>query len=253
MLVEILLVGAVSGFIQGLSGFAFGLVATSLWAWMMEPQKVVPLVVLGSLLGQCVSIFSVRHEIRLARVRPFIMGGAMGVPLGAALLNTLHATMFRALVGAGLVVYCSIMLRAVRLPKVKWAGATADGCVGMVSAGLTGAFGMGGPPMILWCSLREWSAVMQRATYQSFFVVVQVGVLAVYVWRGIIDAALLAMLAWLAPVIMLASWAGSRIGRRYSDLRFQRIVFGLLLVSGALLVVPAGRSLVSAVWRQMNW
>lgn len=252
MLVEILLVGAVSGFIQGLSGFAFGLVATSLWAWMMEPQKVVPLVVLGSLLGQCVSILSVRHEIRVTRVRPFIIGGAIGAPLGATLLNALDAMAFRALAGASLMVYSLIMLKASHLPKLKWAGATADGCIGMVSAGLTGAFGMGGPPMILWCSLREWNIVMQRATYQTFFVVVQVGVLSVYIWRGIVEATLLAMFAWLAPAITLTSWLGSRVSRKYSDLNFQKIVFGLLLVSGALLVVPAARSITSVIWRQMN-
>ena len=29
---------AVAGFVQGLSGFAFGMVAMSFWAWVLEPQ-----------------------------------------------------------------------------------------------------------------------------------------------------------------------------------------------------------------------
>jgi uncharacterized membrane protein YfcA len=247
---EILLVGAISGFIQGLSGFAFGLVATSLWAWMMEPQKVVPLVVLGSLVGQCVSILSVRGEIRLARVCPFVVGGAVGVPLGAALLHSLNATAFRALFGLGLVVYCSIMLFATQLPRVRGAGSGADGCVGLVSGALAGACGMGGPPMTLWCSLREWSAVSQRATFQAFFIVMQLQILAVYLWQGIIDLPLLASFAWLAPVIMLSSWSGSRIGLRFGDVQFRKVVFGLLLLSGVLLLSPAAalawRTLVAA-------
>ena len=28
----------VAGFVQGLSGFAFGMVAMSFWAWSLEPQ-----------------------------------------------------------------------------------------------------------------------------------------------------------------------------------------------------------------------
>lgn len=28
---------AVAGFVQGLSGFAFGMVAMSFWAWVLEP------------------------------------------------------------------------------------------------------------------------------------------------------------------------------------------------------------------------
>ena len=35
----------VAGFVQGLSGFAFGMVAMSFWAWVLEPQ-------LGSAGGQ---------------------------------------------------------------------------------------------------------------------------------------------------------------------------------------------------------
>ncbi|SCU76124.1 exported hypothetical protein [Cupriavidus necator] len=31
---------AVAGFVQGLSGFAFGMVAMSFWAWAIEPQLV---------------------------------------------------------------------------------------------------------------------------------------------------------------------------------------------------------------------
>ena len=249
MLAEILLVGAVSGFIQGLSGFAFGLVATSLWAWMMEPQKVVPLVVLGSLAGQCVSILSVREEVRFARVRPFIIGGAIGVPLGAALLQSLNATAFRALFGLGLVLYCSIMLFATQLPKVRRAGSGADGAVGLVSGALAGACGMGGPPMTLWCSLREWSAMTQRATFQAFFIVMQVQILAVYIWQGIIDAPLLVSFAWLAPVIMFFSWSGSRIGRRFGEVQFRKVVFGLLLLSGVMLLLPAAREAARMLWR----
>lgn len=29
----------VAGFVQGMSGFAFGLVAMSFWAWVLEPRR----------------------------------------------------------------------------------------------------------------------------------------------------------------------------------------------------------------------
>ncbi|CAM5456890.1 hypothetical protein [Streptomyces canarius] len=29
---------AIAGFVQGLSGFTFGLVATSIWIWVVEPN-----------------------------------------------------------------------------------------------------------------------------------------------------------------------------------------------------------------------
>lgn len=45
--------GAVlGGFIQGLSGFAFALVAMSIWAWVLDPAVAAVLVVFGATTGQ---------------------------------------------------------------------------------------------------------------------------------------------------------------------------------------------------------
>ena len=53
--VLIVIIGTVvSGFVQGLSGFAFGLVAMAFWAWSLDPVLAGPLVVFGSLIGQLV-------------------------------------------------------------------------------------------------------------------------------------------------------------------------------------------------------
>lgn len=234
---EIVLVAAISGFVQGLSGFAFALVATSFWAWMLPPQQVVPLVLLGSLLGQCTSIFRVRADISPGRVGPFLAGGMVGVPLGAAVLHTLNAQLFRAVFGLGLIVFCTLMLGADRLPKVR-ASRPADGGIGLVSGVLAGACGMGGPPMTLWCTLRGWDAATQRATFQSFFILVQIQVLTFYTWLGVIDWPLIRMFLTVAPVIVAGSLIGSYIGRRFSERTFQRTVFMLLLVSGVMMLAP---------------
>jgi len=45
-------IGAVvAGFVQGLSGFAFGLVAMSFWAWVLDPKLAATLAVFGALTG----------------------------------------------------------------------------------------------------------------------------------------------------------------------------------------------------------
>lgn len=241
MLIPILLIGAVSGFIQGLSGFAFGLIATSMWAWILAPQKVVPLVVMGSLIGQCISILGVRRQINVSRVRPFALGSLVGVPLGTLLLQALDMTVFRLMIGVGLVIYCSVMLCSVRLPKAHDASRAADGGVGAVAGVLGGACGLAGPPMILWCSMRGWDILTQRATYQPFFMFVQVQVLIFYIWQGLIDAELMKLFLWLAPVIMLSSWAGFRASLKVGDVHFQKIIFGFLLLSGLALLTPGLR------------
>jgi hypothetical protein len=66
-LVPLLAGAALGGFVQGLSGFAFGLVALAVWAWVMEPQVAGPLVVFGSLVGQLLALSSWRRGAGPAR------------------------------------------------------------------------------------------------------------------------------------------------------------------------------------------
>lgn len=222
----------VAGFIQGISGFAFSLIATSLWAWTIEPQLVVPTVMIGSLLGQLISISSVRKDIRVARVSPFLIGGVLGVPVGAALLPLLNASAFRISVGTVLVAYCSVVLLGVRLPRITRGGRAGDLLVGWGAGLMGGASALSGPPMILWCAMRGWVKDEQRATYQSFFVVTMALTVAMYVATGVINRHSVQLFWLVGPPVMLASWVGSRWYKRLSDAKFTRYLLLLLLLSG---------------------
>jgi uncharacterized membrane protein YfcA len=79
----------------------------------------------------------------------------------------------------------------------------------------------------------------QRGTFHAFFIVIQIQVLAFYAWQGLIDQPLIQMFLAVAPSIIVGSWIGSRVGRRFSDRMFQRTVFMLLLVSGVSMLTPA--------------
>ena len=111
------------GFVQGVSGFAFGLMAVSVWAWSIEPQLAGPLVVWGSWFGQVLSIGTVRRGLVWRCVLPFLVGDVAGVPLGTWLLSHIDLHVFRAGVGTLLVVYCSTMLCARTLPVAGTVGA----------------------------------------------------------------------------------------------------------------------------------
>ena len=45
---------ATAGFVQGLTGFGFGLVAMSFWAWVLDPKLAAVLAVFSALTGQVV-------------------------------------------------------------------------------------------------------------------------------------------------------------------------------------------------------
>ena len=229
----------VAGFIQGISGFAFSLIATSLWAWTIEPQLVVPTVIFGSLLGQLISIQSVRQNIRPARVGPFLLGGSIGVPIGAALLPLIDVDVFRLVVGSVLVAYSSIVLLGARLPDVGRAGRGGDFALSIVAGTMGGASALSGPPVTLWCAMRGWDKDDQRATYQTFFIVTHTLTMAIYVVSGVLTWHSVSLFGLVGPPILLSSWIGSRWYRGMSGATFTRVLFLVLLVSGLTLVAAS--------------
>ena len=244
LLLQVFVGAAVAGFVQGLSGFAFGLVAMSLWAWVVSPQLAGPMVVFGSLIGQLLSIHSVRADIDLHRVLPFILGGVVGVPLGAAALPHLDATLYKAGVGMLLAVYCPAVMLTRELPRIRGGGRIADGVAGLVGGIMGGIGGLTGPAPTLWCTLRHWSRDAQRAVIQSFNLAMHTLTLTVYIVDGAVTAETGRMFAIVAPAMVVPCLIGARLYTRVSEMQFRRMVLGLLFLSGLGLLASSGSRLL---------
>lgn len=231
------LVGAVAaGFVSGLSGFAFAMVSISIWAWVLAPKLIAPLVVAGALTAQLVSLGSLRMRVDWRQLLPFLIGGVVGVPFGIALLEVIDVHIFRAITGAALIVYCVGMLLVASLPAIHWGGRLADGVSGLAGGVMGGLAGLTGPVPTLWCSLRGWDKDTQRAIFQSFNLVMQVITLVGYAGTGQLDAEFGWLCLLVLPAVLVPAWIGTILYTRLSDQSFRRIILGLLLMSGVLLL-----------------
>jgi uncharacterized protein len=67
-------------FIAGLSGFAFGLVAASLWLYILNPSQSAALIIGFGLLVQGYSVWKLRRALDWRKLWPFVAGAALGVP-----------------------------------------------------------------------------------------------------------------------------------------------------------------------------
>ena len=74
-------------FVAGLSGFAFGLVAASLWLYILTPLQSASLIVAFGLLVQGYSVWKLRGALDWQKLWPFAAGAALGVPAGVTLLT----------------------------------------------------------------------------------------------------------------------------------------------------------------------
>jgi hypothetical protein len=93
--------------VTGLAGFAFAIVAAAAWVHFLPPTQATALIVAYGLIVQGVSLWKLRQAIIWQRLLPFLIGGAIGVPLGIELLRWASPAALRIVVGAILVLSCT--------------------------------------------------------------------------------------------------------------------------------------------------
>jgi uncharacterized membrane protein YfcA len=233
---------AVAGFVQGLSGFAFGMVAMSIWVWGVEPRVAAVMTVMGGLSGQLLQAFTVRRDLRLAALAPFLAGALVGVPLGVAVLPHLDTELFKLTLGIILVVCCPAMLLAHRLPRVAFGGRVGDGVAGAVGGLMGGIGGFPGVVPTLWCTLRGFDKELQRTVVQNFNLAALAATMAVYVASGAVTRDMLPLFAVVVPALIVPSLLGARVYVGLSELAFRRVVLTLLTGAGVAMIVAALRA-----------
>lgn len=227
---------ALAGFVQGLSGSNFGLVAMAFWVWTLDPGLIGPLVVCGSLTGQLLSLFYIRQKFDFHLLLPFIAGGAVGVPIGVLLLHHIDPVLFRLAVGILLVIWCPAMLFARAIPRVVGGGRLADATIGVTAGVMGGLGGLTGPAPALWTTLRHWERDKQRAVMQGFNLAMQALTMLTYIASGAVSSEALSLFPVVAAAVWIPTWIGARLYGVLSDRLFRTVVLGLLSASGAILI-----------------
>jgi uncharacterized membrane protein YfcA len=230
---------ALAGLVQGISGFAFAMVAMSVWVWGIEPRLAAVMAVSGGLVGQLIAVFTVKRGLRLGALLPFLAGGLLGVPLGTWALPYLDPAAFKLTLGGFLVVCCPAMLLAHRLPRLKAGGRWADAVVGLCGGVMGGIGGFSGVLPSLWVTLRGWDKDLQRGVIQNFSLAALAATLAGYVASGLATPDMWPKLAVVVPALLLPSLLGARIYHGLSPAAFRRVVLVLLSVAGLAMIAAA--------------
>lgn len=235
---------ALAGFAQGVSGFAFALVALSVWAWGIDSRLAAVLAVFGSLVGQTVALPFIWRGFNLRRALPMIAGGLLGIPIGVQLVGFADPNMFRLGLGLFLIGYCSALLLLRSEQRINRGGRLADAVVGWIGGVMGGLAGLSGAIPTLWTTLRGLDKDEQRGMLQGFNMSVQITTLAVYAVTGTLTADMGPALATTVLSVVPFTVCGVLIFRRLSTASFRRLVLMLLAVSGAVLVWGA-----AALWQ----
>jgi uncharacterized protein len=224
-------------FVAGLSGFAFGLVAASLWLYVLTPLQSATLIVGFGLLVQGYSVWKLRGALNWRKLVPFIVGAIFGVPTGVVLLTWSDPRNVRIAVGIFLVAYSLYAFFRPNLKPVSAGGDAVDAGVGFMNGVLGGLTGLAGILVTIWCGLRGWPKEVQRTIFQPVAVVV---FLLSALWlgaKGTITAETVKLFVMGLPCVIVGTWLGLKLFGRVDEAMFRKIVLALLLISGATLVI----------------
>ena len=238
LLIIILFLGAtfVAALVAGLAGFAFGLVAAAVWLYILTPLQTATLIIGFGLVVQGYAVWKLRHALAWTRVTPMVLGAALGVPLGVAILATARPDNLRTGVGVVLVLYALYgFLRPSPRPLAA-GGIAADAGAGFFNGVLGGATGLAGIIATVWCQLRGWPKDQQRAVFQPVGVATFAMSAAWLGARGAISRDVVWLFVLGLPVLLAGTWAGLKLYGRLNEAQFRTVVLVLLLVSGIVLV-----------------
>jgi hypothetical protein len=116
--------------IAGIAGFAFGLIASAIWLHGITPAQSAALIAAFAIVIQGATLWKLRHAMDVRLLLPFLIGAALGIPVGAEVLRWASPAQMRAFVGLALVLFSVYSLARPKLPIAK-AGPLADAAVGV--------------------------------------------------------------------------------------------------------------------------
>jgi uncharacterized membrane protein YfcA len=225
--------------VSGIAGFAFSAICGAiLFQFRHDTVGVVQIMLICSLANQVLNVWLLRRDLHWGRLSPFVLGGLVGVPLGVWLLLHLDAHNFKFSLGTLLVFYGGAMLvrRPMTLTHVLRGSDLSAGLIG----GLIGGFSATpGATVAIWCGMKPWDKLHQRAVLQPYILCMQVvALIAIPALHGHAGPSIaIPPVTWVCvPVGMLGTWWGMALFKRMTDRQFAKAVNVLLIVSGIGLV-----------------
>jgi uncharacterized protein len=224
-----------ASFVMGLTGFGIALVAMAFLPWLMSPVTAIVVLTVYAFVFSIVVVIQLRRDLTPRALVDLFIGTVAGTPIGVWALASLPVTALNRLIGLVLVVVVALEFRGAmprHLGGRAWRFAT-----GFLSGVIGGAVGTPGPPVIVYVTTQGWSPHTMKANTMGFFVINQGVILAGYWWMGLLTREVATVAAAFALPALAGVGAGVALFGRLDPVRFRRIVFALLLVSGVLLLV----------------
>lgn len=239
----VIAISFVATLIRSTFGFGESLVAVPLFILFLPIEVAVPLSVLLSVVIALIVVVQDHQQIHFNSAKWLIIFALPGIPLGIVIL--LYGTELFVKLGLGILMiayslYALFGRNSIRLDK--------DSkfylfICGFFSGIFGGAYGINGPPLVVYGNMRQWSAKQFRATLQAYFLPASLVGLAGYVLKGLVNQAVLKYFLISLPAVIPAVFLGRYFNHRLKDDSFFKYIYWGLILIGIFLIGLVFKSL----------
>jgi uncharacterized membrane protein YfcA len=216
-------------------GFGDALIAMPLLTLIIGVQTATPLV---AFVGPTIALTIVWRNWRSIDLKAtwhLILSSLIGIPVGVLVLTTAPEEMVKRLLGLSIILislYNLVRPALITLYQRKWAYV-----FGFVAGVLGGAYNTNGPPVVIYGAMRRWPPERFRATLQGYFLPTGLLILIGHGVAGLWTPQVLRLYTFALPVILIAIFLGGKLNQRIPPGRFERLIYGILLGLGFLLLM----------------
>ena len=216
-------------------GFGEGLVAVPLLALVIPIRVAVPLATLLSIAVAALILLQDWRKVHARSAWSLVFPTLLGIPLGLLVLTEVSPPVVKAAMAIVIIAFSCYGLFGRRKPqlpddRLAWVFGFGAGVLG-------GAYGMNGPPLVVYATLRGWTPEHFRATLQGYFLPASAaGMFGFWVTGLWVPDVTRYFLLSLAPAVF-AVLIGRAANRRMRPEAFVRYVHLGLIGIGVLLLV----------------
>jgi uncharacterized protein len=238
---QVLLVVFFASLIRSTFGFGEGLIAVPLLALIIPIEIAAPVAVLLSITIAAIVVVQDWQRVHLHATGWLLAPTFLGIPLGIVLLTSVHQHLVKGGLAILIVAFSLYFLSGKSAPELP-----ADsrgwllGC-GFLAGVLGGAYGMNGPPLVIYGAMRRWSPQHFRATLQGYFLPASVVAMLGYWFAGLWVPAVTHYYLISLIVTLPAIFLGRFLNHRLNGDIFLKFVYAGLVCVGIVLLVQAVR------------
>lgn len=234
ILVLIPLVIFLAAAVQGTIGFGYAIVCLALFSYFLDFRDANVIVAVSVLAPLISAVWTYRGELKIKTLMICLAGAVAGLPVGLYFFSVVNETLLIRVTGVLIFLLSAEGLWSMRKEiKIETEGESSwlwTSVTGVASGLLTGAVGMGGPPVAAFASRQAWSPRQIKVFLLAFSLLTAILRVSGLAAAGWMNVSVLSYCLLAVPFALLGIYFGLKVSHNIDARMFRGLTMGTLLL-----------------------